>query len=275
MGAYHPMRFAWNQRRSLARVLAMMCLGWPAVAAEPAPVDSTSHEAPVSISSLGVVGRTLQSIGRRIHFGPSKPLTRAQRDSVARVTRAWFAAHRLVDPPARVEHATLSRGALELSCWIADSVARDVTVYRLESDGIWHQAGRARANRFGYLTWRDRKPPLNRDAEYGLGLRTRLRRQMFLLPKVFTGGGNVLRVRARCDSPVDPVLQVQLPVAGQARISVFDVAGRCLGTLDLPFLASGLHEIPVPRAMVPMSGVYFSRLEQGRASDCTRFVVVR
>lgn len=70
------------------------------------------------------------------------------------------------------------------------------------------------------------------------------------------------------------IIRFALPEEASVTLSVFDLQGRCVAKLlDHAFQAAGRHEVPVPMAGW-QPGVYFTRLESGRRSAVSRFVVV-
>jgi hypothetical protein len=68
-------------------------------------------------------------------------------------------------------------------------------------------------------------------------------------------------------------LELSLPAPGDARLEMFDIAGRRVDSRDLPGLRTGTHAIGLPGQLA--SGVYWARLNQGKEMRTARVVVVR
>ncbi len=70
------------------------------------------------------------------------------------------------------------------------------------------------------------------------------------------------------------VVSLTLPRAGNARIEMFDLAGRRLTSRRLEGLGPGEHEVRLPASSRLAAGVYFVRLTQGSAAVDRRFAML-
>ena len=68
-------------------------------------------------------------------------------------------------------------------------------------------------------------------------------------------------------------LEIALPIAGDARLEMFDVAGRRVDTRELSGLTRGIHPVGIPGQLA--NGVYWARLHQGTSMKTARVVVLR
>jgi hypothetical protein len=68
-------------------------------------------------------------------------------------------------------------------------------------------------------------------------------------------------------------LEIALPAPGDARLEMFDVAGRRVDTRDLSGLTRGIHPVGIPAQLA--NGVYWARLHQGTSMKTARVVVLR
>ena len=86
-------------------------------------------------------------------------------------------------------------------------------------------------------------------------------------------GATGLYVAVRQLTPTRLVLEYSLPQAGDVALTVFDVAGRRVATLENAHRSAGPHEVGWDVTGVAR-GVYFCRLSLGRES-VSRTVVLR
>ncbi|MEX0746837.1 MAG: T9SS type A sorting domain-containing protein, partial [Rhodothermales bacterium] len=77
-------------------------------------------------------------------------------------------------------------------------------------------------------------------------------------------------------NPFNPATTIRfdLPVAGQVRLSVFDVLGRRASVLVDEHRSAGRHDIVFEASDLP-AGVYFVRLESGRFRDAGQMLLVK
>lgn len=137
-------------------------------------------------------------------------------------------------------------------------------------------------------TWTARGYPDNGDGEQGPELVVRLKDQTATAPMIrvaaFPMGGTylpgdlhegfVLAFLPR--SPLGPAFRIDLPVATTARLDLFDVGGRRLGTLHDGPLQAGTTVLrlgDVARGWSP--GVYFARVQTPEGRRAARFVLTR
>ncbi len=66
---------------------------------------------------------------------------------------------------------------------------------------------------------------------------------------------------------------IALPIGGDARFEMFDVAGRRVDSRELTGLERGTHAVGLPAQLA--NGVYWARLNQGSATRTARVVVLR
>lgn len=222
-----------------------------------------------------VIGRVNDGLPVRIRLGPAGVVTDAQRDSVRRAQLARFERMRPSGPPAMTTSASFTRRGLELTWWIADSLSRDLRIHRREQGGLWRFAGKARADSLGQVSWRDSTVSRGTTVEYALEARTRRGVLRVPLAPVSIPGDQTLRLTARVDPQGEVTLECDLPVAQQATLELFDVAGRRLGSIELGRRGAGRHTVPVPRGMLPSRGVYFARLQQVGAQAAAKVFVPR
>ena len=70
-------------------------------------------------------------------------------------------------------------------------------------------------------------------------------------------------------------LQLRLPEAGQARLSVFDVAGREVAPVLDGSLTAGGHAVSWKAAPAQAGGVYYARLATSRGMRTEPFILLR
>jgi hypothetical protein len=68
-------------------------------------------------------------------------------------------------------------------------------------------------------------------------------------------------------------LEIALPIAGDARLEMFDVAGRRVESRELSGLTRGIHPVGIPAQLA--NGVYWARLQQGTSMRTARVVILR
>jgi hypothetical protein len=70
-------------------------------------------------------------------------------------------------------------------------------------------------------------------------------------------------------------VRLALPTADPARLEIFDVGGRLIGTRDLTELGAGSHTIDLADGLGLSRGLVLLRLSQGNNATATRLVVTR
>jgi hypothetical protein len=77
-------------------------------------------------------------------------------------------------------------------------------------------------------------------------------------------------------NPFNPVttLRVSVPVAGQVRVAVYDVLGRCVETVTDQVMQAGTHSLVFDGARLS-SGVYFARLQSAKGSKVTKLMLMK
>lgn len=113
--------------------------------------------------------------------------------------------------------------------------------------------------------------------DYGLAGETELTGVEFYPPSSAADGG-ALRVRLASTAPGRPVaLLFRTRRAGPARVRLYDVRGRLVGTLlDEATLPAGAHRVPLAtKGASAAAGIYFYRLDSVEGRISGRFAVLR
>ena len=99
------------------------------------------------------------------------------------------------------------------------------------------------------------------------------------LPDAGIGAGSAPDARPRIESLPSPLqnactLAIEWPHAGDARVTVLDIAGRRVRTIFRGQILNARQELPLDPAGLP-GGAYFLHAAQGSATAVRRFVVMR
>jgi probable HAF family extracellular repeat protein len=151
-------------------------------------------------------------------------------------------------------------------------------VERQDADGSWAVAGTPQVSGSSQLTFTDAGLTPGREYAYRLAvLEGGVTRYVGTI-SVRTPRQLALAINGFLPNPAragDVSMSVSLPVAGDARVELFDVRGRRSASHDARGLAAGMQEIRLTEARSLAPGLYFVRLSQSGHSRISKLAIAR